>query len=204
LGVNLKNIWILLLLILILPLPVAFAVSSPIWVTGRISSVVSENRYDLDPYYVFNFTMMDSNGTVGMGQDKLTIMPTNLSLMVPTQNSFYNFTGHIVEVQTGEVPLGTFVVETINVNAETDYFLFVRYLVEAISGVMKGIVYAIAQVIFIGTGYMVPEAVITIILAVSFLYCIFKYRKFLGLMFILILVFLVVSGLANLIRLAWV
>jgi hypothetical protein len=172
-------------------------------VTGRISSVVSENRYDLDPYYVFNFTMMDSNGTVEMGEDKLAIMPTNLTVTAPTQNSFYNFTGHIVEVQTGEIPLGTFVVEAINTNAETDYLLFVQYLVGAISGVMKGIVYAIAQVIFIGTGYMVPEAIITIILAVAFLYCILKYRKVLGLIFILILAFLVVSGLANLVRLAW-
>jgi len=186
-----------------LRLPIAFSASSPIWVTGRISSVVSENRYDLDPYYVFNFTMMDSNGTVGMGQDKLTIMPTNLTVTAPTQNSFYNFTGHIVEVQTGEVPLGTFVVETINTNAQTNYLLVVQYLVGAISGVMRGIVYAIVQVIFISTGYMVPEAAITIILAFSFLYCIVKYRKFLGLMFILILGFLVVSGFANLIRLAW-
>jgi hypothetical protein len=200
-----KNIWVLLLLlILMLRLPMAFSVSQPIWVTGRISSVVNENRYDLDPYYVFNFTMMDSNGTVGMGEDRLTIMPTNLTVTAPTENSFYNFTGYVVEVQTGEVPLGTFVVTAINMRAETDYLLVVQYLVGAISGVMRGIVYAIAQVIFIGTGYAIPETLITLILAVSLLYCIFKYRKFLGLMFILILGFLVVSGLANLIRLAWV
>jgi hypothetical protein len=200
-----KKFAILLPLIIIMfYVPMAFAISGRIWVTGRVSSVVSENRYDLDAYYVFNFTMMDSNGTVGMGQDKLTVMPTNLTVTAPTENSFYNFTGHVVEVQTGEVPLGTFVVTAINTaKAGTDYLVLFRYLVGVISSVMAGIVYAITQIIFIGTGYMVPEAIVTMILAASFLYTIFKYRKFLGLMFILILGFLVVSGLANLIRLAW-
>jgi hypothetical protein len=184
-------------------LPLAFGQSESVWVTGRISTAVSEERYDM-LYYSFNFTVWDSNGTFQIGETLPTLLPSTL-MPKPAEDTAYNFTGIINNI-ADDIPDGTFVVGWINTNtpSEFDWIVLVRMLVDAVSSVMHGIVTTIVQVIFIGTGYQVPEAIVTLVLAGFAFYFLLKFYKTLGLLFVLILAFLVLSGFANLVRLAFI
>lgn len=184
-----------------------FAASEPMWVTGNIASVVNEERYDLTLFYSFNFTVWDSNGTLQIGKNIPTIVPTELLASKPEQGNSFNFSGRINDVQTGEIPVGVFVVEVVNGSIQQpDWMQLVKNAILVVSSVMGAIVRAIAQVIYFASGerVVVPEAIITVILAGLFLYILWKYHKIIGLIFVFVLIFLVVSGVFNIVRLAWI
>lgn len=196
-------VWIFVVILFLMKFPAAFS-SSSIWATGRVSTDVSQNRWDTTLYDYFNFTVWDSaNGTLRMGQNILTLVPVSLNISVVKANA-YNFSGSMVTVQTGEIPVGAFVVDSVNVRTPVpNWISMVHYGITVFGGITGAIAHALAQLVFIGSGYMISEGIITVILCVLFLYFLMKHFKALGLLLVVIISVLLMSGFANLIRLVW-
>jgi len=173
------------------------------WVEGTINTPVSQANYDMINYYVFNLSVANTNGSVVAGSDipvacALSLVPVGMTLQ---QGGFYNFTGAINTVQTGEFPVGTFNVTKVNVAAGRTWWDIIVEVIKMLSSVMSGIASTICALIQLGTGWLVPEIAVTIALVALLTYVIIKNIKTLSIVFIVVIVFLIVSGGANFIRL---
>lgn len=198
---------LLSMLTLMSRLPISYSAGSQVWVTGRVSTFVVDNIFDTTHYQQFNITVWDSNGTVTTGQDVLTLIPSELNITI-AYGGVYNFSGTVVAVQTGEILVGTFIVDSINLQTPSldvaSVLALIRYGITIFSSITGTIVTVIAKLIFIPTGYMVPDWILTLVLVATFIYFLMKYATKLGLILIIVLVILSASGIAHIFTLAWV
>jgi hypothetical protein len=173
-----------------------------IWTTGRVSTSVSEYRYNTILYYQFNFTLMDANVSLSFGSDITVIMPESLTV-APQLNSVYNFTGYMVSVQTDEIPAGYFVVEEVNTQVNVDWIDAVFQFVSICASVVSLIANAISVLVYTYSGFQIPTLLITVGIILVALYSALKHWKAIGILLGIVCIFLVFSGFLNLIRLAW-
>ena len=195
-----KKIFALFMLML-MGFPQVHSQESLIMVEGRVSSEPVEYRYDLVDYYVFNLTVESSNSSLYMLGDSLMVL-LPISFGKPDYFQLLQLVGYIDENATNEVPDGAFVAVELLGSEQPTWIDAFKGIVSAISSVMANIVNAIVQAIYIGTGYMVPAPIVTLILAALFLFMIIRYHKILGLFVVLVLAFLVFSGFMHLLSFA--
>lgn len=169
--------------------------------SGRVTSEPVEARYDLADYYVFNFTVESSNSSLySLGDTLMVLLPINYSQ--PSYFQLLTVVGYLDQNNTNQVPDGSFVVLDVLASEQPSWIDALKGVISAISGVMGSIVNAIVQAIYIGTGFMVPAPLVTLILTVLFLFMLIRYYKFLGLFIILVLAFLIISGFMHLVSFA--
>lgn len=181
---------------------VALALNEPTWIVGRVSSSVTEERYNMILYYKFNFSIADSNNSLTIGDEVTVILATTL-MQKPVENLFYNFSGYINELQTDDIPEGVFIVEAVNSQTfENDWIFYFTQIVNIISGVTRQIVDTICELIYVGIGYQVPAMIVTLIIVGLCFYFLVKHYKSIGLLLAIAVIFLVVSGVFNMLRLA--
>jgi hypothetical protein len=118
----------------------------------------------------------------------------------PAKLQFYNFTGTVVDVQTSEIPLGTFVVDKVNTLTSMDWLDTLWAVINAFSSIVSGIASVIVQVVFLASGITLPEWLITVVVVVLAFYFIVKHWKGIGLIITIILGFLMLSSGLNLFR----
>ena len=193
---------IVILMVMLCFVKTSSALTEPMWIVGRVSTPVTEQRYNMVLYYEFNFTLMDSNVSMPFGSSVVAIMPTTM-MQTPMQNAIYNFTGRIVDVQTNDIPAGFFIVDQVNTQTQVDWGDAVFQFISIVSGVVRLITDEISQLLYTYLGIQVPSFVWTIIIIGLALYFVIKHWKAIGLILILVLVFLAVSGVANILRLVW-
>lgn len=188
-----KTVWVIFALtFLFLTLPVECSLSEPVWVVGRVSSVVTEKRYNTIMYYEFSFSLAESNGTLSIGETIPVVIET--TVMQPLQNAFYNFTGRVVDVQTDDIPRGFFVVEEVNVQTSVDWWSIIMQIVTVLSWVTKSFVEAIAAIFFVVTGWHIPAWIISLVVVGFSFYVLMKHWKAIGLLTVVIIAFVGVSG----------
>lgn len=180
----------------------ALSLTEPLWVDGSVTSSVSEDIFDTEQYWVFNFSVTNTNRTdlVELNQNIQVLCPKNLSSNL-VQGGFYNFSGVIVDVQTTEKPQGSFVVSQINVKGYSDWVQVLIDIITVFSGLVSGIAYGLGEVIFIVFGVVVPELVITAVIIAALAWLIISHLKTLSLLLVIVIFFLLVSGGFNVIRL---
>ena len=178
------------------------AQNEQLWIVGRVSSEVTEKMYNMIHYYEFTLIVVESNGTLAIGDQIIALAETNTTVK-PEKDKFYNYTGFIVETQQNDIPAGFFVIETVSGEAEADWITILKHVVGIISGWFGAMIDAIVQLVYVGTGYTLPAILVTAVIAGFAFYMLIKHYKSIGLIFVLALGFLIVSGFANLIRLAW-
>lgn len=207
-GDPLKRILVLLGIVLVFAFmqvsPVQ-ALTEPLWIDGQITSstILVDQMYDGNHFSEFNLTIADTNNTalVAIGQEITVVCWTAISTDFVV-GGFYNLTGAVVDVQVGEVPQGYFVVSVVNVG-ELDWLDAIFAILEQVGGWVSGIAYWAAGMVFEWTGIVIPEIAITALLVGLCFFFIIKNAKTLGITLVLVLVFLLVSGSANLLRLVW-
>jgi len=180
----------------------ASALTEPIWIVGRVSTSVSEQRYNMVLYYQFNMTLMDSNVSQPFGTPIVVIMLTTM-MQTPMQDAIYNFTGRIVDVQTDDIPVGFFIVEQVNTQTQVDWVDAVFQFVSLLSSVVRLITDEISQLLYTYFGVQIPSFVWTLIIVGLSFYFVVKHWKAIGIILVLVLGFLAVSGVANILRLIW-
>jgi len=198
---GLKKTFFALFMLILMAFPQAYSQESLILVEGRVSTEPVEYRYGLVDYYVFNLTVESSNSSLyTLGDSLIVLLP--ISFGKPDYFQLLQLVGYIDENATNEVPDGAFVAVELLGSEQPAWVDALKGIVSAISGVMANIVNAIVQAIYIGTGYMVPAPIVTLILAALFLFMIIRYHKILGLFVVLVLAFLVLSGFMHLLSFA--
>jgi membrane-bound ClpP family serine protease len=153
-------------------------------------------------YYQFNFTLMDANTTLIFGSDVIAIVPESLSV-APQRDAIYNFSGHIVETQVDDIPEGYFVVEQINTEVQVDWVDAIFQFISICASIVGLIANAISVFFFTYTGFQIPPLLVTIIIILLALYSVIKHWKAIGIILGIICIVLVVSGVFNILRLAW-
>lgn len=171
-----------------------------IWIAGRVVTNPQDVMYGTIGFYRFNFTILESNSSLGIGDTLTVIVPRLLS--APVENNLYNFSGYINPVQVDEIPAGVFIVTQVHGSAAVDYMEMFKVIIDLVSGVMRNIVDTICQLIHVSLGIAIPPMVVTILIMASAFYFLLKYYKVLGLIFVLALGFIVTSGFANLLSIA--
>lgn len=190
-----------LIFLLLISIVTVSALSEPMWVVGRVSTPLTDEMYDGIHYYRFNLTVSDSNGSLTMGDEIVVVGETTIVFGLE-EDSYYNFTGWINDVQTGEVPEGYFIVSSLEeTTTHADWLELFWEVIGMLSGVVAGIADAIVTFIYIGVGYEVPTVAVTAALFGLFVWLLLKHYKTFGLLFALIVGYLVLSGGANLLRL---
>lgn len=174
------------------------ALSEPVWIVGRVSSVPTEQRYNTIMYYEFNFTLADSNGTLTMGEAIPVIIET--VMMQPSQGAFYNFTGRLVDLQVDDVPRGYFIVEEVNTQASIDIWSIIMLVVSLLSYITKSIAETLAAILFVAVGWQIPSWIISLVMVIISFYVLLKHWKAIGLLLIIVVAFVGASGIATLVR----
>lgn len=178
------------------------ALTESMWIVGRVSTPVVEQRYNMLLYYQFNMTLMDSNVSQPFGTSVTVILLTTM-MQTPMQDAIYNFTGRIIDVQTDDVPQGFFVVEQVNTQTGVDWVDAIFWGISILSGVVRLITDEISLLVYTYSGVQIPSFVWTLIIVGLAFYFVIKHWKAIGVILVLVLCFLAVSGVANILRLIW-
>lgn len=196
---------ILLSLMFLAPIQTSSAITEPMWIDGTITGPVTEDIFDTNQFWVFNFTVSNTNRT-----DLVAINSVVKVLCWKAlgggfeEDGFYSFNGRIVDVQVGDKPLGSFVVASVNSqnggSTIWDQLLEIfGFIMQIIPGIVKGIV----QLVEMLTGIVIPELLITILLIVLPLWFVLKNLKTLSILLVIVFGFLVFGSGINLIQLLW-
>ena len=206
---KLASVLVVLALALIVPHGQA-SYTEPFWIKGRISSAVVEQRFsDLNftVCYVFNMTVAESNASwiASYPVEASVVAPSPLFILKgkPVEGGIYNFSGFAVNLREAEVPSGWFIVTGVEGTSfgESDLVAMFRIVIGIMGSVMGYIVKTVVQLIYVGVGYEVPELAITLVMVGLMMFFLFKYYKVISVLILLVLGFLVVSGVASLIHL---
>jgi hypothetical protein len=196
----------ILLILLILPRLVfpASSLSDSLWIVGYAAAPVQEAVYNTEHYLQFTMVVGDTNRSdlIGVGIPVTVICPTDLGNL--TAQNYYNLSGSVNDVQVDEIPAGFFIASSVQTSGTTaDLTAIIKLVVQVFGLVSRGIAATVAQLIAIFTGVVVPEWVITLALAVFLFSTLIKYASKIGIVMVVILIFLVVSGSANLLSMMW-
>lgn len=175
----------------------AFAEEETVWIVARVTSTPVAVMYDLGTeittFWEFNITVLETNNTSLTVNTNLTAI-TNQTFSAPTINVLYNFTGHVTPGQ-GQVLAGTFIITKTEASTSgVDWWSLIMGVFNAVSGVVQWMGEAIAQVIYLFTGFAVPTWIIAAVVVIISLYTLFRHWKAIALILVVILAFLATSG----------
>jgi len=171
----------LLLALLLLQFPIA----SPVNMIGTVVTDIIPITIADETFNSFEMTVLSANDTAPLNENVTVVMSTLLT--PPTLGSRVNVTGMWDE--TAQVFRAT----SVNVVQTT----------AIISMVMSGIAFAITALIAQFTGISIPTYIVTIILEALFVVGLIKWYKTIGLVLILVVVFLLISGGITLTQFMW-
>lgn len=172
------------------------------WVKGTVVTAPMEEIYSETRYWQFNFTIAETdNETLApAGSVFLVLCPKTLNTTAILKDDVWNFTGALIDVKVDERPLNAFVVSQINIKQPPGTSDIIHLIIQALSGVVGGIATTIATLVTITTGYVIPEWIISLVIVFCAFFWVVKNAKTIGIVLVLILVFLVISGGANVLR----
>ena len=143
----------------------------------------------------FIMTVLSANETAPLNENITVVMSTILS--PPALGSRVNVTG------TWDELAQVFRADSVQVIVGTDWFALIREALGMIAGIMAGIASVVASLIAMATGYSVQPWLITVILEALFVFGIIKWYKSIGLILLLAVIFLAVSGGVTLTSFMW-
>lgn len=190
-----------LVAILLLP-SLVYGQYESFWVVGRVSEV-NDVVYDGVPYKNCSFSVILSNSSLSIGLSLVVVVPSSLLTYVLQTNGVYNFTGSFDLTLTNEIPDGNFVVSEITSVQNTTFKDWIDIginLVTILSFVVRGIAFSLCQAVYALTGFLVPEWIVTCIIVAVSGYLILRKWKLIGVFVGVVLVFLVLSGVLNIVR----
>ena len=181
----------LLLALLLLQFPIA----SPVNMIGTVVTDIIPITIADETFNSFEMTVLSANDTAPLNENVTVVMSTLLT--PPTLGSRVNVTGMWDE--TAQVFRAT----SVNVVQTTDWVAAIKQALAIISMVMSGIAFAITALIAQFTGISIPTYIVTIILEALFVVGLIKWYKTIGLVLILVVVFLLISGGITLTQFMW-